>query len=186
MNLQKFLEPIKLAGTPLKNRQAYRMDSTSSGQNMRQEVGLGTCNCCDYFMIGADNTIILIEETQLVKQIKGLKSKFHYLKSTDQKQFIDKYIQQENRVKAYGSMLVLCRLAAICSQAKNLLGTKKYKFWLVVTGMNAPQDTRFLNQQKLDLSKVLKDVLTKKIVDDVAILPSTVFVNKLSQHATTP
>lgn len=26
MNLQKFLEPIELAGTPLKNHQAYRMD----------------------------------------------------------------------------------------------------------------------------------------------------------------
>ena len=185
IDLEKFLEPIELGGTPLEDHHAYRMDYKRSRPDMRTEVGLGTCNCCDYFILSKDDTIILIEETRLIDQHRNLQSEYHYLESTDQKQFIDKYIRQENQLKAYGSALVLCRLSAICKDARDLLGTKKYKFWLVVSGMNEAQDALFFNNLKIDLLSNLRSVLSRQIVDEVEILPSNEFVSKLLEHKIT-
>ena len=185
IDLEKFLEPIELGGTPLEDHHAYRMDYKQSHPDMRLEVGLGTCNCCDYFMLSKDDTIILIEETRLIEQHRNLQNEYHYLESTDQKQFIDRYIRQENQLKAYGSVLVLCRLSAVCEDAKELLEAKKYKFWLIVSGMNETQDTIFFNNLKIDLLSNLRSVLSRQIVDEVEILPADEFVSKLSEHAIT-
>ena len=80
IDLEKFLEPIELAGTPLQDHHAYRMDYKQSRPDMRLEVGLGTCNCCDYFMLSQDDTIILIEETRLIDQHRDLQNEYHYEK----------------------------------------------------------------------------------------------------------
>jgi hypothetical protein len=186
MNLQKFLEPIELAGTPLKNHQAYRMDGKSPQQpSMRNEVGLGDCNCGDYFTPYNANSVLVIEETQLVRQIKRLKKKYHYLQSSDQMDFVTKQILQENRLKAYGSMLVLCRLVAVCIDAKNMLKRKNYKFWIVVSGKYSTKDARIFRNLKSQLIGLLSHK-SNRIVDDVEVLPSNKFVQKLSQNATTP
>ena len=179
MDLSKFLQPITLAGESLPDHRAYRMDDTSEHSDMRKDVGLEPCNCCDYFLI-SDGTVVLIEETQLLRQMKNKKKEYHYLSATDQKEFIEKkIILQENRLKAYGSMLVLCRLATVCKDAKDLLGTKKYKFWLVVSDRYWPQNARLFRNWKGRFFNDLKDILGKEIVDDVEIVPSHVFVGKL-------
>jgi len=182
--LEEFLEPIELAGTPL-NYQAYRMDGNTPSPDMRKDVGLGTCNCCDYFVLSKEGAVVLIEETELMAQIKGLKDEYNYLRGTNQTEFVTKYIRQENRLKAYGSMLVLCRLAAVCKDAKDMLQTKKYKFWIVVSGMYSTEDARFFRNLKNPLLNELKSVLTGEIVDSVEILPFHVLENKLSEYATT-
>ena len=80
-------------------------------------------------------------------------------------------------------MLVLCRLAAVCKEAKDLFGTKKYKFWLVVSGRITKKDTRLFRNWKSRFVRDLKDVLSDQIVDDVEIVPSHVFVRKLPTQA---
>ena len=182
IDLKKFLQPITLARKPLQNHQAYRMDDTSEQSNMRKDVGLGTCNCCDYFLI-SNGTVVLIEETQLLQQIERLKNEYNYLSVTDQEAFVNENIRQENKLKAYGSMLVLCRLATVCKEAKDLFGTKKYKFWLVVSGMEQKKDTRFFRNWKSRFVSDLKSVLSGQIVADVEIVPSHVFVDKLPTQA---
>ena len=145
IDLEKFLQLIELAGTPLQNHHAYLMDGTSPRPDMKKDVDLGTCNCCDYFSI-INGVVVLIEETQLLRQIEDLKNEYNSLRDTDQNdqmKFVYKYIRQENRLKAYGSMLVLCRLATVCKDAKDLLGSKKYKFWLVVSGINMTDAEEF-------------------------------------------
>ena len=42
------------------------------------------------------------------------------LNSTDQKKHVIKFIQEENRLKAYGSLLVLCRLFCSKKMARHL------------------------------------------------------------------
>lgn len=180
--LSKFLQPITLARKPLQNYQAYRMDDISPQPDMRKDVGLETCNCCDYFLI-SNGVIVLIEETQLLRGIKNLQKKYNYLSGANKKRFIKKKILQENRLKAYGSMLVLCRLAAVCKEAKDLFGTKKYKFWLVVSSMEQKKDTKFFRYWKSRFVRDLKDVLSDQIVADVEIVPSHVFVRKLPTQA---
>ena len=187
MDLKKFLQPITLAHKPLQNHQAYRMDDTSEQSDMRKDVGLGTCNCCDYFLI-SNGTVVLIEETQLLRHIKRLKNKYNYLRGTDQMDFMKEDIRRENWLKAYGSMLVLCRLVAVCKEAKDLFGTKKYKFWLVVSDTNMTDaeesDAQIIfDHLKDNLYLDLKSLLSGKIVADVEIIPSHVFVGKLPTQA---
>ena len=186
--LDEFWEPVEIAGRPLDEKyQACRMDGTSPKKpDMRKYVGLGSCNCCDYFMPYNDDFVLLIEETQLMKQIEDLKNEYHYLEDHDQIKFISKRIRDENKLKVYGSMLVLCRLAAVCKKTKDLLQMKKYKFWLVASGMETEGVTRLFDHLKDRLHNDLKSVLTGKIVDDVEIIPSDAFVTKLSEHATSP
>ena len=185
--LDKFLEPIMVAGRRLDEKhQAYRMDGTSPQPDMRRTAGLGTCNCCDYFIHGRNDTVVLIEETELMGQIKDLKSEYQYLKVDDQTDFVSKCIRDENKLKVYGSMLVLCHLATACRDVKKLLKAKKYRFWLVVSGMNTAEEKIVFDNLKDRLSQELKSVLTGKVLDDVEIIPSNALVSKLSKQASTP
>ncbi len=190
--LEKFLEPIEIAGKPFNKKiKAYRMDGTSPKLDMRKYVGLGSCNCCDYFMPYNDDSVLLIEETKLMGQIEDLKNEYCYLEKDDQTEFINNCIRDENKLKVYGAMLVLCRLAAVCKNAKDLLQTKssklkKCKFWFVASGMETEETTRLFDHLKDRLHNDLRSVLTGKILDDVEIMPSDVFVTKLSEQATSP
>ena len=185
--LEKYLEPIVVGGQTLDEKhQAYRMDSTSPQNDMRKKAGLGTCNCCDYFIAGRDNTVVFIEETQLVGQIKDLKSEYQYLQDDDQKDFVSKCIRDENKLKVYGSMLVLGHLATACREVKKLLKAKKYRFWLVVSGVNTAEEKIVFDNLKDRLSQELKSALTGNILAGVEIIPSRVFAAKLSRQASTP
>ena len=185
--LDRFLQPIKVAGKLLDTEhRAYLMDGTLPEPDMREEAGLGTCNCCDYFIFSKNHSIALIEETMLMEQIKGLKDEYDYLEIDDQTEFINKYIRDENKLKVYGSMLVLCRLSAMSDSVKELLEAKKYRFWLVVSGMETEEDTILFDNFNDRLRYDLNSVLTGKILDGVEIMPSARFVMKLSQDATAP
>ncbi len=185
INLQKFLELIELARQPLKGHYAYRMDHKRSHPDMRIEIGLGTCNCCDYFTTYNNDSILLIEETSLVDQRKNLEKKYDYIKSPYQKKFIDEKIKEENKLKAYGAVLVLYRLSAVCEDAKELLEAKSYKFWIVVTGNYSPQDAMYFNNLESYLFQEIKGGL-RTIFEDVAVIPANDFVKKLPQNATNP
>ena len=181
--LEEFLEDITVAGAQLAPRRtAYRMDATSSGRNMRKTARLGTCNCCDYFIFGPDNGVILIEETRLGDQIKDLMEKYSYLNPIDQKGHVTKIILQENRLKVYGSLLILCRLS--CRQggevAESISSDTKYSFWLV-SSVKEPADEVFAIDYVRDwLNVELKGVLTKAVVDSVEVVPAEVLAEKLS------
>ena len=159
--LREFLELIEVAGEPLgKEHKAYRMDGEAPRPDMRRKADLGPCNCCDYFIFSKeDDSVVLIEETQLIRQIKHLKSKFNYLKDSDQIEFIKRSIREENKLKVYGSMLVLCRLASVC---KNLHQTKKYKFWLIASGIESEEDTILIDNLKDRLLNDLRTVICRQ------------------------
>lgn len=181
--LADFLEPIKIAGTPLaESCKGYLMDGTSPRPDMRKTVGLGTCNCCDYLTI-KDDTVVLIEETQLMEMIKNLKSEYQYLSEDDKSKFVDKCILQENKLKVYGSMLVLCRLDTACNDAK-ILRKKRYDFWLVVSGPYKKQDYRFFHYLKNRLL-FLKSAMGK-MMNAVEVIPADELATKLAANASTP
>ena len=97
--LGKYLEPIEVAGKSIgKNYQAYRIDGDSQQRNMRKDVGLGTCSSCDYFIFN-ENTLVLIEETQLLWQISNLKVEYSYLEEKVQTEFINKCIRCQGSSK---------------------------------------------------------------------------------------
>ena len=187
--LDRFLEPIQAADRSLAGSyRAYRMDDTSLDSNMRRTAGLGECNCCDYF-VSNHRTVFLIEETRLPDTVKQLQNKHDYLKEDHKQKFINECILQENRLKVYGSMLVLSRLALEFEDFKDILHTenerKRYRFWLVVSGMDRADVKIWFQNLQSRLLQELRSVLAKETVEAVEIIPFDRLAAKLEKHAAT-
>jgi len=171
MSLEKYKEPIKVALRPLGDGyEAFRMDGGRKKPDMRVPLGLGSCHCCDYFL-PHDDAIVLIEETQLISTIKGIKKDYPYLKGKDKEKFVNTSIRQENLLKVYGAILVLCRLAARCRNAKQITQDKKYDFWLVASGMESSgDDRRYFDNIRDSLRLELDNALTSGVIRVVELL----------------
>lgn len=187
---EEFLEDITVAGAPLApSRKAYRMDGNDPDPDMRKKVGLGTCNCCDYFTFGTRNAVILIEETRLAEQIAHLKQKYSYLNSTDRDNHVIECILRENRLKIYGSLLILCRLfyGETDAPATPITSEGKYSFWLVASVGNLTDDVIAIDHVRDQifhdliggLTDDLKGVLGSAVMDSVEIVPAEALANKL-------
>lgn len=173
-SLKKFLGAIKVADRPISEQcEAFYMDGGRRARekpDMRTHVGLGSCHCCDYFLIHEQN-ILLIEETRLLQRKKNLEKECSYLNERDREDFIKKQLLQQNYLKVYGAMLVLCRLAAKFSDVKKELENKDHYFWLVVSELT-PDDIRYFENFSITLRQALKSVLTSQLLGDVKVLPA--------------
>lgn len=191
VELASFLEPVKVGGSRIHpTRQAYKMDGTKPNPDMRASVGLGTCNCCDYFAF-LDAKLVLIEETRLRCQIEDLRKCFaqdiqkdvveldeHEWKRVNQR--VLRRLRQENKLKVYGSLLVLCRLAKALGDgvgAKAL--ASRASFWLVYSESAGGDDVIFFDSLKGRLASDLRSALTGEVVGEVEILPVGRLATKL-------
>lgn len=180
MPLSKFAEPIESIGGSLK---AYRMDSTTEGSNMRSDAGLGMCECCDYVTVSKDKqSVVLIEETDLERTIIAFKEKYDYLSDDDQVDLLYDTVLRENRLKLYGSMLVLCRLSCLREDVKDFLPDNEFQFWLVTT-TDLSDSVILMDNLTDNLRGFLKSPLTREMMDVVDIIPSTELAEKLSAQA---
>jgi len=171
MSLDKFKKPIEIARKVIDEKYtAYKMDSNARGSNMRKTVGLGTCHCCDYFLL-EDQSVVLIEETQLPKT---------------KEESENAVIKSEMQLKAYGSMLILCRLSMICDSAKKLVRDKKCKFWVIDSNADKLSDERYYDTQRKPLNQALTQVVGNVLLDDVKVLSAEAFKTWLSRNAPTP
>lgn len=179
--LDQYLMPITVADISLgENFQAYKMDSTDEHKNMRKDVGLGTCNSCDYFRFHC-GYIQLIEETRLIETIYQLKKKFKGLQDeVEREKLIYDSIYREIRLKAYGSLLILCRLAAQYESANSLIERKRVVFQFLVSGVENRDDWRFFDSLKTNIHNDLKSMLTGEIVADVEILDPEKFKSEFN------
>ncbi len=179
-SLDRFIKPIKIAGHPISGgHKAYIMDSTAKSSDMRKLVDLGTCHCCDYFLPKND-LILLIEETRLLKKVEGIRKKYDCLGSKDKDKAVNNRIQERMQLKAYGAMLVLCRLVAKFSSAKPLIQNKKYHFWLVASSISSEEEKRYFDNIKDSLREKLTQVLGKNLLDDVDVMSSKYLEARLS------
>lgn len=179
-SLDKFYMPIEIAGSAIEGEhKAYKMDSTDTNHDMRKMVGLGTCHCCDYFL-PAEDSITLIEETRLLEKMENVREKYNYLNDEDRDKAVNDSIRKRMQLKAYGTMLILCRLAVKCSSAKDLIQNKKYHFWLVVSNITSADEQIYFDNTKDTLRGDLKQVLGKGLLDEVEVISSDDLKNKLS------
>lgn len=182
-SIDQFIEPIKVAGEPVDgNHTAYKMDDTAENRDMRIVAGLASCHCCDYFL-PRDDSVVLIEETRLLKRVQNIREEYAYLKEKHLNAHVNKLIRDRMQLKAYGAMLVLCRLAEICTAAKDIIHGKKYEFWLVASVTDSPDEKRLFDNLKDSLLKMLRDVLGKELLDNVEVIPSGSLGARLSGNA---
>ena len=182
MPLSKFAEPIESIGGSLK---AYRMDSTTKVPDMRRAAGLETCNCCDFVTVSKDNqSVFLIEETNLEHTIYRFNQEYDYLEEADKNKFFYEKIRDENRLKLYGSMLVLCRLSSSQDDVKEFLSKDKFQFRLVTTGTApSPLDSVILMDHLRDRLRNDLKSLFGGMMNVVDIISSTKLAEKLSAQA---
>ena len=183
IDLASFLQSIEVGGNvadPV--RCAYKMDSDAAGSDMRASVCLGQCNCCDYFTF-LESTLVLIEETRLALQIKDLRSAFaqdmgknvgeleeHEWERVNKR--ILSELKKENKLKVYGSLLVLLRLAMKVddkAEAKALAG--QVTFWLVDSEPPTGDDAKFFDSLRERLYVDLRSAL-RAVVAEVKIIPA--------------
>ena len=180
MPLSQFAEPISSAG----GFKAYRMDSTEEESDMRRAAGLGTCECCDYVTVSKENqSVVLIEETDLERTIVDFKERYDYLNDDDQVELLYDEVLKEHRLKLYGSMLVLCRLSCSQDEVKEFLPENEFQFWLVTTSTASSDSVILMDNLTDNLRGFLKSPLTREMMDVVDIIPSTELAEKLSDEA---
>ena len=160
----------EIAGIALPNNiVAYRMDwhRDDKHDDMRKMAGidLRNCSCCDYFVI-LDKYVILLETTQLRGTVKQIEKKCKCMKmpESETKKYLRSEILRENVMKVYGSLLMLCRLSAICSSIKNRLEGKKYEVW-IVDESESPET--------YDIAARLKDTFGKAVGNDIRVMSPT-------------
>jgi len=164
--LNQFQDNIEINGE--EEIEAFRMDNTIRSKpipDMRTYVGLGSCNCCDRFFVKGDK-VFVVEETRLGDTIEALRKEYSYLNDDHKSALVIRSVKQENYVKVYGTMLVLCRLARKCREAAELMGDKKHNFWFI------PEQTTDVDFRVYleNLEGDLRSVLTGKVVDEVEVV----------------
>ena len=181
--LAEFLEKVCAGGDPVRPElHAYRMDGTSSGANMRASAGLGTCNCCDYFTLSS-GTVVLIEETRLVAQIRDIKKTLAHLQEGERNGRLVRSLKHENRLKVYGSLLVLCRLARELEDKEEAAAVSGIAdFWLAFSDDMTHDDARGIDHFRAELMGDLRSVLTPAVVKDVRIVPTGKIGTMLPPH----
>lgn len=176
MSLERFKKPIEVAHEVIDEKYiAYKMDMTDNEKDARKTVDmrkaavLGTCQCCDCFL-STDESVILIEETQLSKTVEEIRKASFRLDDKDEiDKTINREIIKELQLKTYGAMLVLCRLAATCTSVRELVEGKKYQFWLVASKVDTTDEKRYFEYQKSKLKKGLRDVIGRISLKDVKV-----------------
>jgi len=197
MSLEQFRVPMQAAGKVIDAAYtAYKMDGDESKgeKDMRKAAGLGACHCCDYFLLD-DESVILIEETQLSKTVAQIKEKYGYLGEKDLKDIINNKITEEVQLKVYGAMLVMSRIMEKCDGAKELMQGKKTKFWLVASRADAPTEAKlsdeddralFLDNRDSDLKDRLSGSIGGTLLVKVSILSVNALESWLARHAPAP
>ena len=175
-SLANFKRPVCVADKPLGDGLwAYKMDDFPPNPNMRDFAHLGTSDCCDYFR-RIDNRAVLMEESQLARQKREIEKKFADLDDETLIDFVNKTFMRENRLKVYGGLLLLCRLASLCDKeqlredAKKEIQGGKYAFWLIISDEVKPEDEQALEGMKHALLAELRGVLSKKVLRRVEVL----------------
>ena len=172
ISLSLFEEKIQLEGLPSPLEvTAYRMDGSSENKPpMAKYAGLDSPSCCDYLYLKKNTRgkAILIEDTRMGKKLQRIRLKLEDLENEQKTNKIfraKEILRQENCLKVYGTLLILCRLSKNRSHktlAEELAKHKFYDFWLII---NDEDDVKAIDNEEI---KGIIDFLKKKLRESLA------------------
>ena len=162
--LKGFISP-DIAGVSA-DEVAYRMDDKKNDMRKQCDMG-GHASSCDYFIV-REKSVVLIEDTFLQRTVQRLEGECVALADDEKKrEYVIQSLRRENALKIYGSLLMLCRLAARFPSVRQALAGKKYDFWLVAKDKNF--DAEFGYAKSSDLRGRLEGTLGKQTIWDINI-----------------
>ena len=166
-------------------------DGNNKPDDMRTDIGLGTCHSCDYFKIRTRNqkeVVVLIEETQLMDTLKNRKKELDAIvdeKKVDEEKknkLLRRRIRDENILKVYGSLFTLCHGAAKYKELLDLVAEKKHDFWLVASDGDE-HDALADDLEEGQIRQELRGLLSKDLIGDVKLLTAGQLKSVLSEDA---
>ena len=127
---------------------AYCMDGCPDPRNennkydMARYVGLPSCHCCDYFFFEKHATS-LVEITEIRITKKNIKSHYDEILSSKmcdelseeaESKLFQELVADENLLKMYGSMTVICKFSHKCKIIRSECDSRHHKinYWLVI------------------------------------------------------
>lgn len=175
----QFLEEIEAADTPI-GKDGYRMDGDGP-DGMRRQVGLMGCHCCDYFITNG-KSVVLIEETRLSATIDSYKKTYDYLRPKQLDTLTNDRIREENTLKVYGSLLVLCRLSAQCAEFEKIVRAEKYHFWLIASDV-PPAGMITLEELQNRMFAALRSAFGKRRFAEIKIVPGDMLEDQITAYS---
>ncbi len=123
------------------------VDDCKEGPVLRKELKMDNCHCCDY-IVPKENKVLLLEDSNLKEKKKQLEyewlcfrefmgeEEIRNLFSKKLQEKILKIIKNEQLLKAYASLLLLCRLISQNIEAEELMKNKKIWFVVIINDIS--------------------------------------------------
>jgi hypothetical protein len=183
MALLRFLEKIDLECALLPEesksikKKALRLDGKGK-KGLRCQLKIGDqCNCCDY-LLPIQEKIVFIEVSDLITQLNVLRKKQQETPK-DLKKFLKeplKYINQEMKLKIFGSLIILFKLPTNFKVEHNKIHQKQLEVVFVLCSNNL-DDAMIFDYLQVDVENTLKPLIKK--VEIVNIPMFKVYLKKL-------
>ena len=163
-SLEGFAVPLKirkLVGDESKicefHTKAYAVDKSTSGntKTLKGQYQMDNAHSCDYILIN-DSNVLLLEDSNLGEKKKELEKEYP-------EELSIKIIGKEQLLKAYASLLLLCKIVSSDRAAKEMIKDKAVNF-CVVWNDGKLTDSRVFSQMKRQVEKPLKNIVSKVFV----------------------
>ena len=146
--------------------------------DMRLHAKMGACDCCDYFAPDGESAVFLVEKTALMETIRAFQKEFAAApppardkKDRDGNAYINNRVLWETRLKTYGGMLVLHRLAAQCGEMGEILRRRgTFRLLLVDDGPRTPENETDADHWRRRLKSDLRSVFSPEMIADVNVI----------------
>ena len=146
--------------------------------DMRLHAKMGACDCCDYFAPAGENAVLLVEKTDLMETIQRFQRAFADApppaqdgRDRDEEAYINNRVLWENRLKTYGGMLVLHRLAAQCGEMGEILRQRgTFRLLLVDDGPRDFENETDAEHWRRRLKRDLRSVFSPEMIADVNVV----------------
>lgn len=144
---------------------AYGIDKClDTGISLKNQLRMDNFNSCDYIFI-TEEVIFLLEDSNLKAKKDDLQN--NCLRSVkddaSKEKLLRKIISDEQILKAYAGLLLLCRLISQSKEAMDLMKGKKKHFWVIIND-DDPSDPKGFDYLGEEISKTLRPLVSKVAV----------------------
>ncbi|MDE0159456.1 MAG: hypothetical protein OXI02_07720 [Candidatus Dadabacteria bacterium] len=157
LEIQKLVEgEFKPCKFPTK---AYGVDKSlpEDGKDLKGQYGMDSTHSCDYMLIN-DSNVLLLEDSNIRKKKEDLEEEYS-------EELSIRIIGKEQLLKAYASLLLLCRISSSDRTTRRLIKGKTVSFCVVCSDVER-KDFRVLWR----IEGYLKEPL-RNLVSEVHVLP---------------
>lgn len=147
--------------------EAYGIDKClDNGVSLKNQLMMDSFHCCDYIFV-AEETIFLLEDSNLKAKKNDLQTNCLCLVNDEaiKEKLLRKIIKNEQILKAYAGLLLLCRLTSQSKEAMDLMKGKEKHFWVIIND-DGPSDPKGFDYLREEISRILKPLISTVAVLD--------------------